>query len=122
MVDQSSSSRVASIGGGSDQSVVGRIKRPDVYVSDILDPHRVPRRVYHDDQVPLVVVNRKGESRRALHTLVSFAHSYDFKDNGPGLVWDSITQEMVEPNADERVRAMGFPMGTTNVPGFSEHQ
>jgi hypothetical protein len=84
------------------QLAVGRIKRPDVYVSDILDPHRAPRRIYHDDQAPLVVVNRKGEPRRALPMLVSFARSYAFKDNGPGLVWDSTTQEMVEPNADER--------------------
>jgi hypothetical protein len=29
---------------------------------------------------------------------------------------------MVEPNADERERAMGFPAGTTNVLGLSEHQ
>jgi hypothetical protein len=29
---------------------------------------------------------------------------------------------MVESNADERERAMGFPTGTTNVPGLSEHQ
>jgi hypothetical protein len=57
-----------------------------------------------------------------LPTLVSFARSYAFKDNGPRLVWDSTTQEMVEPNADERDRAMGFPTSTTNIPGFSEHQ
>jgi hypothetical protein len=31
------------------QSAVGRIERPDVYVSDIFDPHIAPRRVYHDD-------------------------------------------------------------------------
>jgi hypothetical protein len=104
------------------QSAIGRTRRPDVYVSDILDPHRTPRRVYHDDQAPLAVVNRKGEPRRAFPTLVSFARSYAFKDNGPGLVWDSITQEMVEPNADERERAMGFPTGTTNVNGISEQQ
>jgi hypothetical protein len=70
---------------------------------------RAPRRVYHDDQAPLVVVNRKGEPRRALPTLVSFARSYAFKDNGPGLVSDSTTQEMVEPNADERKKAWAFP-------------
>jgi site-specific DNA-cytosine methylase len=69
------------------QSAVGRIKRPDVYVSDILDPHKAPRHVYHDDQAPLVVVNRKGEPWRALPTLVSFVRLYAFKDNGPGLVW-----------------------------------
>jgi hypothetical protein len=73
------------------QSAVGRIKRPDVYVSDILDPHRAPRCVYHNDQAPLAVVNRKGKPRRALPTLVSFARLYAFKDNGPGLVWDSTT-------------------------------
>jgi hypothetical protein len=104
------------------QSAIGRTKRPDVYVSDILDPHRTPRRVYHDDQAPLAVVNRKGEPRRAFPTLVSFARSYAFKDNGLGLVWDSITQEMVEPNADECERAMGFSIGTTNVHGISEQQ
>jgi hypothetical protein len=68
------------------QSAVGRIKHPDVYVSDILDPHRAPRRVYHNDQALLAIVNRKGEPWRALPTLVSFARSYAFKDNGPELV------------------------------------
>jgi hypothetical protein len=28
----------------------------------------------------------------------------------------SLAQEMVETNADERERAMGFPIGTTNGP------
>jgi hypothetical protein len=104
------------------QSAIGRTRWPDVYMSDILDPHRILRRIYHDDQAPLAVVNRKGEPRRAFLTLVSFARSYAFKDNGPGLVWDSIMQEMVEPNAEERERAMGFPTGTTNVHGISEQQ
>jgi site-specific DNA-cytosine methylase len=67
------------------QSAIGRTRWPDVYVSDILDPHRIPRRAYQDDQAPLAVVNRKGEPRRAFPTLVSFACSYAFKDNGPGL-------------------------------------
>jgi hypothetical protein len=67
-------------------SVIGRTRRPDVYVSDILDPHRTLRHVYHDDQAPLAVVNHKGEPRRAFPTLVNFAHSYAFKDNKPGLV------------------------------------
>jgi hypothetical protein len=104
------------------QSAIARTRRPNVYVSDILDPHRTPRRVYHDDQVPLAAINRKGEPRRAFPTLVSFAHLYAFKDNESGLVWNSITQEMVEPNADERKKAMGFPTSTTNVNGISEQQ
>jgi hypothetical protein len=72
------------------QLAVDRMKWPDVHVSDILDLHRAPWHIYHDDQAPLVVVNRKGEPRRAFPTLVSFARSYVFKDNGLGLVWDSI--------------------------------
>jgi hypothetical protein len=104
------------------QSAIGCTRWPDVYVSDILDPHRTPRHIYNDDQAPLAVVNRKEEPRRAFPTLVSFARSYAFKDNGPGLVWDSITQEMMEPNINEHERAMGFPTGTTNMHGISEQQ
>jgi hypothetical protein len=72
------------------QSAIGRTRRPDVHVSDILDPHRTPWHVYHDDQAPLAVVNRKGEPDRAFPTSVSFAHSYAFKDNGPGLALEEV--------------------------------
>ena len=102
--------------------MVGHIKWPDVYISDILDLHRASQRVYHDVQAPLAVVNYKGEPQRALCTLVSFAHLYAFKDNGPGLMWNSTIQEIVELNADERKRTMGFPAGTTSIPGFSKRQ
>jgi hypothetical protein len=104
------------------QSAIGHTRQLDVYVSDILDPHRTPWRVYHDDPTPLAVVNCKEKPRRAFLTLVSFVRSYAFKDNGPGLVWDFITQEMVEPNADERKRTMGFPTSTTNVHSISKQQ
>ena len=53
---------------------------------------------------------------------MSFSRSYAFKDNGPGLELDSLSHGMVEPNANERERAMGFLTGTTNVPGILEHQ
>ena len=82
-----------------------------MYVSNILDPHRASQRIYYNDRAPLVVVNRKEEPQRALPTLVSFARSYAFKANGPGLMWESTTQEMMEPNVDERERAIGFPQG-----------
>jgi hypothetical protein len=54
--------------------------------------------------------------------LVSFTRLYAFKDNGTGLMWDSMTQMMVEPILVERERAMGNPIGTTNVFGISEQQ
>ena len=85
------------------QSAMDHIKPPNVNVSDILDPHRTPWRLYHDDQTPLAVVNRKDKPRRTLPTLVSFSRSYTFKDNGPGLVWDSLSQEMVESDRTLRL-------------------
>jgi hypothetical protein len=73
------------------QSVLSHIKWPNMYVSDILDLHRAPWRVYHNDQAPLAVIHCKREPRRALPTLVSFSRLYAFKDNTLGLVWDSLT-------------------------------
>ena len=31
------------------QSTVNQIKWPDIYMSDILDPHRAPQCIYHDN-------------------------------------------------------------------------
>ncbi|CAM6104218.1 unnamed protein product [Calypogeia fissa] len=65
-------------------------------------------------------VNRVGEPRAALPTLLSAPASYAYRDGRPGLVWDTQVQQLVEPNADERERAMGFTTGVTAVPSISE--
>jgi hypothetical protein len=44
----------------------------------------------------------------ALPTFVSFPASHAYREGGPGLVWDTYLQQLVEPNVDERERAMGF--------------
>jgi len=56
----------------------------------------------------------------ALPTFVSFPTSHAYREGGPGLVWDTCSQQLVEPNIDERKRAMGFPIGVTSVPSISE--
>jgi hypothetical protein len=56
----------------------------------------------------------------ALPTFVSFPASHAYREGGPGLVWDTYLQQLVEPNADERERAMGFPTRMTFVPFISE--
>jgi hypothetical protein len=56
----------------------------------------------------------------ALPTFVSFLASHAYREGGPGLVWDTCSQRLVEPNADERERAMGFPIGVTSVHSISE--
>jgi hypothetical protein len=55
-----------------------------------------------------------------LPTFVSFLASHAYREGGPKLVWDTCLQWLVEPNADERERAMGFPIGVTSVPSISK--
>jgi hypothetical protein len=52
----------------------------------------------------------------ALPTFVSFPTSHAYKEGGLGLVWDTCSQWLVEPNADERECVMGFPIGVTSIP------
>jgi hypothetical protein len=68
----------------------------------------------------MAVVNRVGQPKMALPTFVSFLASHAYREGGPRLVWDTCLQQLVEPNADERERAMGFPTGMTFVPSISE--
>jgi hypothetical protein len=56
----------------------------------------------------------------ALPTFVNFPMSHAYREGGPGLVWDTCLQWLVEPIADERERSMGFPIGVTSVPSISE--
>jgi len=68
----------------------------------------------------MVVVNRVGQPRMAFPTFVSFPASHAYREGGARLVWDTCSQWLVEPNAEERERAMGFPTGVTSVPSISE--
>jgi hypothetical protein len=68
----------------------------------------------------MAMVNRVGQPRMALPTFVNFRTSHAYREGGPGLVWDTCSQQLVEPNADERERAMGFPTIVTSVPSISE--
>jgi hypothetical protein len=44
----------------------------------------------------------------ALPTFVSFPTSHAYREGGPGLIWDICSQQLMEPNVDEREHAMGF--------------
>ncbi|CAK9206477.1 unnamed protein product [Sphagnum troendelagicum] len=71
----------------------------------LLDAAKVVKVV---DKSPMVVVNRVGQPRMALPTFVSFPASHAYREGGPGLVWDTCLQQLVEPNADERDVQWGF--------------
>jgi hypothetical protein len=55
-----------------------------------------------------------------LPTFVSFPASHAYREGGLGLVWDTCSQWLVEPNADERECATGFPTRVTSVLSISE--
>jgi hypothetical protein len=96
------------------------IRAAGLIVDDILDVGRRSQAVERHDLPPLAVVNKIGSPRAALPTLVSFTASHAYRQGGSGLVWDERLHQLVEPNADKKECAMGFPMGTTAVPGFSK--
>jgi len=68
----------------------------------------------------MAVVNRVGQPRMALPTFVNFPTSHAYREGGLQLVWDTCLQRLVEPNVDERERAMGFPIGVTSVFSISK--
>jgi hypothetical protein len=63
----------------------------------------------------MAMVNRVELPRMALPTFVSFPTSHAYREGGLGLVWDICSQQLVEPNANEKERAMGFPKKVTLV-------
>ena len=91
-------------------------------VDHILDAGRHSQTVVQADTAPLALVNNVGQPRLALPTLMSHPQSFAYRDGGPGMVFDTSTQRLDEPCADERERAMGFPTGTTCAPTLTESQ
>jgi hypothetical protein len=84
-------------------------------VDDILNLEHHSCIVCHDDQPPLVMVNRVDLPQATLLTCLSFSRSHAFKDGGPRTIWDSHSSNMEEPNASEWEHAMGFCIGTIVV-------
>ena len=72
--------------------------------------------------LPFYPANEVGRPLNALPTLVSFPGSHAFRNGGPGMVFNTITQQLEEQTAGERERGMGFLPGTTAAPLLSEAQ
>ncbi|OAE24426.1 hypothetical protein AXG93_4530s1280 [Marchantia polymorpha subsp. ruderalis] len=68
----------------------------------------------------MALMNHVGQHRMALSTLVSYPASHAYRDDGPGLLWNNTLHQLVELNADERERAMGFITGVTATASVSE--
>jgi transposase InsO family protein len=109
---------------GQFMSILRCVQRPpNRLVVDILDAPRVPQVVRRDDEPPFYLCNRVGQPMQCLPTLVATLGSYAFRNGGPGLVHDGDLAagqgNWVEPNPDERERAMGYDTGTTAAPGVT---
>ena len=93
-------------------------------VGDILGPGRQVQLVDQDDGEQHYTCNFRGMQRRAWPTLMATKGSYAFRLRngrpGPGMVWDAGQQEWTEPTAEEREKAMGFPVGGTAAKGLDE--
>ncbi len=89
-------------------------------VDNILDIGQHYQVVRVANRSPMATVNQVGQPRMVLPTFVSFPVSHAYREGGPRLVWDTCSQRLVEPNADERERAMGFPTKVTSVPFIFE--
>jgi hypothetical protein len=96
------------------------LRSSHLIVDSILDIGQRSQVVGIVDRSPMAMVNRMGQPRMALPTFVSFPTSHAYREGGPELVWDTCSQRLVEPNADERECTMGFSTGMTSVPSISE--
>jgi len=89
-------------------------------VQDILDPGRSVQPVMRNDSFPYFSANVKGQPMRALPTLVAYQGSMAFKDRRQGCLYDAGQDRWMEPNPDERERALGYLTGTTGAYGVSD--
>jgi hypothetical protein len=97
-------------------------RAPNLLVDDILDPNRTAQEARRDGTHPYYPANKRGTPLSALPTIVAYPGSHAYRDGRPGMVWDRGLQCLVEPNADERERAMGYLTGSTAAPGLTQGQ
>ena len=90
-------------------------------VNDILDPPHRTQPVRHPDHPPFYPANTPGKPMCALPTLVAYPNSHSFRDGRPGLLVNA-DGTLLQPNADERERALGYITGATAAPGITERQ
>jgi hypothetical protein len=89
-------------------------------VDSILDPGHESQKVRFNDTAPMATVNWTGGPRYALPTLMARSASHAFRNGQAGLIREVATGRLIEPNANERERAMGFATGTTHIEGIQE--
>jgi hypothetical protein len=90
------------------------IKDPNLQVSHILDDRGSCQLVTRQEKRPWFPTNIIGKPRGAWPTFVSFPRAHTFQGDGLSLVYRHALATWDEPSLEERERAMGFQIGTTN--------
>jgi len=79
-----------------------------------LDDQRSCQPVTRQKKPPWFLANIIGKPRGVWPTIVSFPRTHAFHGYGPSLVYPHDSATWDKPNPEERERAMGFQIGTTN--------
>ena len=97
-------------------------RNPALRVNDILEPGRRSQTARRTEPTQFYPCNIPGEPLGALPTLVSYKGSHSFRNGNPGMIITVQTNELSEPTALERERALGYKDNTTAAPGVTEQQ
>ena len=109
------------------QAALPKFLLPSPPLSSILKPHHVPTTPGHSDRLPFAAHNEQGGARICMPTVVSYLHSNAFrpKENGnpgEGEVFNTISLEWEEPDAEEKEMLLGYAAGDTLAPGVTESE
>ena len=107
------------------QACLPKLLNPSTPLSSILKAHHIPTTPGHTDRFPYATLNIQGGARLCMPTVVSYLHSNAFraKDSGApgeGQVFNNISNDWEEPDAEERELLLGYSAGDTAAPGVSE--
>ena len=94
-------------------------RTPGLHLTELLDPGRTPQRSLHTRRHPYYPTNQVGHLLEAFPTLMARVDSYAFRDNGPGMVWDTRYRRLQPLTMEERERILGYDTGCTNAPGVT---
>ena len=107
------------------QAALPKLLLPSPPLSSILKFHHVPTTPGHSDRLPFATHNEQGGARICMPTVVSYLRSNAFrpKENGnlgEGEVFNTISLEWEELDAEEKEMLLGYAAGDTSAPGVTE--
>ena len=109
------------------QAALPQLLIPFPPLSSILKAHHIPTTPGHADRLPYATHNGLGGVRVCMPTVVSYLHSNAFRPKanghpGEGEVFNTISLEWEEPDAEEKELLLGYAPGDTAAAGVTEEE